>query len=98
MPGPIRIELVKIRGHYVGRSTQDRWNLQALDLIGMEADRNQTAIKRARRSFPEFVFVVVRSTSIVQTWSRANADALTVLALGTLCTSALDIACHVEAA
>lgn len=96
MSGPIRIELVKIRGRYIGRSTQDRWNLQSLDLIGMEADRNQTAIKRARRSFPEFVFVVVRSTCTLSTWSRANAAALTMF--GTLCTSALDIACHVEAA
>jgi hypothetical protein len=56
----IRIELVKL----VGRTVSDRWNLATLGLATLANDRNQTAIKRARRANPEFTFVVVRSATL----------------------------------
>jgi hypothetical protein len=61
--GPIRIELVKVAGKYIGRTASDRWNLTTLGLGDLNADRNQTAIKKARRAHPAysgFTFNVVR--------------------------------------
>lgn len=54
------ISLVRIGGVLVGRTAEDRWNLESLGYLALPYERNQSALKRLRRAWPEFRIVAVR--------------------------------------
>ncbi len=75
--GGITLRLVKVGDRYVGADVSTRWNLAALGYAdGIPADRNQTAIKRARRAWGDFAFTVIRGGSVCLVPTLAERDAL----------------------
>jgi hypothetical protein len=63
----IKVRVAVVAGHYIGVSASDRWNMAWIGLDDMPADRNQTAIKRARRANPDLDIIVVRNVQPIAT-------------------------------
>jgi hypothetical protein len=74
----IRVELVRVGDFLIGRSMGDRWNMQAAGIASLPWDRNQKAVKAARRKLAAFglTLAVVRNATLQLHPTDDEAEAL----------------------
>ncbi len=77
----IAIRLVKVDGYYVAADLSSAWNLSALGIGPIKADRNQRELKAQRRAWgQDFAFDVVRGGTVCMVPTPAERQALGIVA------------------
>ena len=77
----IAIRLVKVGGYYIAADLSSAWNLSALGIGPIKADRNQRELKAHRRAWrQDFAFTVVRGGAVCMVPTPAEREALGMVA------------------